>query len=81
MEGPDASAAVGAVVMRLADQIGLTPAGLRDNRWEIEEAPTSGAAIDSPSESNRVPAQLPGAVDPRHRLRVVPPSSDRGGAA
>lgn len=35
MEADDASAALGNVVVRFADQIGLTPAGLRENGWSI----------------------------------------------
>jgi hypothetical protein len=35
MEAEDASAALGNVVIRYADQIGLTPAGLKENGWKI----------------------------------------------
>lgn len=35
MEAPDAPAATAAAAVRLADQIGLTPAGLRENGWVI----------------------------------------------
>lgn len=35
MEHPDAAAALASVVVRLADQIGLTPAGLRENNWVV----------------------------------------------
>lgn len=38
MEADDASAALGNVVIRYADQIGLTPAGLKENGWKIAEA-------------------------------------------
>lgn len=37
LERDDAPAALGAVVVRLADQVGLTPAGLTENGWRIEE--------------------------------------------
>ena len=37
MEAEDASAALGNVVVRFADQIGLTPAGLKENDWVLEE--------------------------------------------
>ncbi|MFF0864174.1 hypothetical protein ACFYUV_20615 [Nonomuraea sp. NPDC003560] len=37
MEAEDASAALGNVVVRFADQIGLTPAGLKENGWKIAE--------------------------------------------
>lgn len=36
-EAEDASAAVIAAKIRLADQIGLTPAGLKENGWKIAE--------------------------------------------
>jgi len=35
MEEPEAPAAVAAAATRLADQIGLTPAGLKENGWAI----------------------------------------------
>ncbi|WP_418346182.1 hypothetical protein [Rhodococcus pyridinivorans] len=35
MEDPEAPAAVAAATTRLADQIGLTPAGLKENGWAI----------------------------------------------
>lgn len=35
MENPGASASLGNVVVRLADQIGMTPAGLKENGWQI----------------------------------------------
>lgn len=35
MEAPDAPSSIGPVVIRLADQIGLTPAGLKENGWKI----------------------------------------------
>ena len=37
MEAEDASASLGNVVIRYADQIGLTPAGLKENGWKIAE--------------------------------------------
>lgn len=37
MEAEDASAALGNVVIRYADQIGLTPAGMKENGWKIAE--------------------------------------------
>ncbi len=46
MEADDASAALGNVVVRFADQIGLTPAGLKENGWKIADPapaePTEG---------------------------------------
>lgn len=35
MENPEAPAAVAAAALRLSDQIGLTPAGLKENGWLI----------------------------------------------
>ncbi|GAA1337189.1 hypothetical protein [Arthrobacter roseus] len=40
MEDAEANAALVSQVIRLGDQIGLTPAGLRENGWKI--APTEG---------------------------------------
>lgn len=42
MEDPEASASLGAVVMRLADQIGLTPAGLKENGWQVARDELAG---------------------------------------
>lgn len=42
MEADDASAALGNVVVRFADQIGLTPAGLKENGWTIAAAAAAG---------------------------------------
>jgi hypothetical protein len=44
MEAEDASAALGNVVVRFADQIGMTPAGLRENGWQIAAVDTDKAA-------------------------------------
>lgn len=38
LEAPDSSAALGNVVIRFADQIGMTPAGLKENGWKIAPA-------------------------------------------
>ena len=35
MEAADAPASLGAVAVRLADQIGMTPAGLKENGWAV----------------------------------------------
>ncbi len=67
MEAPDAPAALGNVVVRLADQIGLTPAGLKENGWKI--APDDQAAAPSPASGPaRTPKKRPSSRD---RLRVV----------
>lgn len=53
MEADDASAALGNVVMRYADDIGMTAAGLKLNGWKIAEAkpvesvPTPEATVTS----------------------------------
>lgn len=47
MEADDASAALGNVVVRFADQIGLTPAGLKENGWKIADAPSPVSEIPS----------------------------------
>lgn len=70
MHDPDAPAAIGATVIRLADQIGLTPAGLRDNRWEIQEVPGSRAVAESEASTKKVP-QAPPPVPLRDRLKLV----------
>ena len=49
MEADDASAALGNVVVRFEDQIGLTPAGLKENGWKIAEP---AKADDAPAPSN-----------------------------
>lgn len=58
-EAEDASAAVIAAKIRLADQIGLTPAGLKENGWKIAEPPK---ASDTPAPSNvtDIKSRLPG---------------------
>lgn len=65
MEDPEAGAALGNVVVRLADQVGLTPAGLRENGWKIAErapdpAPTASTAAKPTARRS-----------PRDRLKVV----------
>jgi hypothetical protein len=51
MEAGDASAALGNVVVRFADQIGLTPAGLKENGWKIADPKPAEAASDEPAAS------------------------------
>lgn len=63
MEAEDASASLGNVVVRLADQVGLTPAGLRENGWKI--APAAGEASTSGGGAQK---RRPSSRD---RLRVV----------
>ncbi len=67
MEHEEASAALGNVVVRLADQIGMTPAGLKENGWKI--------ATDELAAKRATRASEPAEADPddvRGRLRVVP---------
>jgi hypothetical protein len=45
-EASDAPASLLTAAIRLADQIGLTPAGLRENGWELEELPGSRALAE-----------------------------------
>lgn len=47
MEAADASAALGNMVVRFADQIGMTPAGLRENGWKIAEPAAAEAAPET----------------------------------
>ena len=61
LEQPDAAASLSQVVIRFADQIGLTPAGLRDNGWAI-----SSEVVDD--EQDKKPGSSEAA---RSRLRVV----------
>lgn len=61
MEDPEAPAALGNVVVRLADQIGMTPAGLKENGWAI-----------APAEQPKAEEKPATAARPQRRLRVVP---------
>ena len=54
-EDPEASAAIMAQVHRLGDQLGLTPAGLRENGWSIvrdEVAPRREAHESVPAKAS-----------------------------
>ena len=51
-EAEDASAAVIAAKIRMADQIGLTPAGLKENGWKIAPPKVLEAVPDEPEPSN-----------------------------
>lgn len=63
MEQDEASAALANVVIRYADQIGFTPAGLRENGWVV------GDAVE-PDEGDGPRVSSSGA-SARERLRVV----------
>jgi hypothetical protein len=56
-EGLEATAADKGSLHRFADQIGMTPAGLKENGWKIAEAPKAAA-----------PAATEDEDDPRLRL-------------
>ena len=65
-EDVDASAAVVQAVIRFADQIGLTPAGLKENGWAIAPAEAAAKPRDTPTGGDFEPAP----AAPR-RLRAV----------
>jgi hypothetical protein len=73
MEDPEASPPIGAVTQRLADQIGLSPAGLKENGWKI-------AADETAPRRETAPAAAPAASEPpkrpRSRFKVVSPTDD-----
>lgn len=61
MEDPEAAAALGNVVVRLADQIGMTPAGLKENGWkiaadEVAAKRSQRSATQAPSTRDRLKA-------------------------
>lgn len=60
-EGADAMAADKNSLHRFADQIGLTPAGLKENGWQIAEDQLAGKRAE-PAEDDE---------DPRKRFKVV----------
>ncbi|WP_371409751.1 hypothetical protein OG423_14190 [Micromonospora zamorensis] len=65
MEDPEAGAALGNVVVRLADQIGLTPAGLKENGWKIATDQVAAKRADKQAEA------APSAPSARERLKAV----------
>lgn len=65
MEDPEAGAALGNVVVRLADQIGLTPAGLKENGWKIATDQVAAKRADKQAEA------APFAPSARERLKAV----------
>ena len=62
-EDAEASAAVVAAVIRLADQIGLTPAGLKENGWAI--------AVDEVAAKAAEKADAEPKPTPQRRMRAV----------
>lgn len=67
MEETDSNASLGATTMRLADQIGMTPAGLKENGWKIVADEVAG------KRSGQVVAA---ASSSRSRLKVVSSADD-----
>lgn len=63
MEDPDAPAAVAAAATRLADQIGLTPAGLKENGWAI------GTVEVSKADQKKITTPQPGQTDEPTNVR------------
>lgn len=63
-ESPDATAADKNSLHRFADQIGLTPAGLRENGWAISKDELGERRPDAP-------APAPARSSSRSRMRVV----------
>lgn len=59
-EAEDASAAVIAAKIRLADQIGMTPAGLKENGWKIAEAPVASLVPDAGATVTDIKTRLTG---------------------
>lgn len=58
MEADDAGASLGNVVVRLADQIGMTPAGLKENGWAVakDEVGQRRAVAAKPAAAPRRPS-------------------------
>jgi hypothetical protein len=67
MEAGDCPSSVASQVIRLADQIGLTPAGLRENGWTITSTSTA---------KPKTAAVFASVDDPRDRFEVL---ADGGG--
>lgn len=63
---PSASAALMAQMHRYRDQIGLTPAGLKENGWAIA-VDAVGAKRDEKPAADESPKEAP-----KRRLRAVP---------
>lgn len=69
-ESPDAKAADKASLHRFGDQIGLTPAGMRENGWAIaDDAGAKTGGTKTESSKTTAPAET---EPPQRRLRVVP---------
>jgi hypothetical protein len=62
MEDAEANAALVSQVIRLGDQIGMTPAGLKENGWQIAAAESEQKATGTTGKSRN---------SSRARLKVV----------
>ena len=69
-ESGEASAADASVLHRFADQIGMTPAGLKENGWQISSDEVAAVRAEKPAELATETAA------PKRRLRAV--SGGRG---
>lgn len=67
MEDHEAGASLATAVIRLADQIGMTPAGLKENGWKIAPDEITG---------RRQGKQAAAKPSARARLLVVPDAAD-----
>lgn len=65
MEDLEAGAALGNVVVRLADQIGMTPAGLKENGWKIATDQVAAKRADKQTDAT------PAAPSARDRLKAI----------
>ena len=63
-EGKEATATGLTASIRLADQIGMTPAGLKENGWKIAEDETAKKRVENEQDEDE-------ADDPRDRFTVV----------
>ena len=70
MEDPEASSALGNVVVRLADQVGMTPAGLKENGWKI------AAAAETAERAQKAKPRVTPSSRARGNLAVVPNDAD-----
>lgn len=68
-ESRDAPASVGVQAIRLGDQIGLTPAGLRENGWTISRDEVAAAREEAAA--SPAPPRRPARTSARDRLTVV----------
>jgi len=65
MEAEEASAALGNVVVRFADQIGMTPAGLKENGWAIAKDQLAEKRAESAEPTAAPPSDI------KNRFTVV----------